>query len=172
MGSHCGPTQPQGFVKKLKAISWESRRHVDTRIKLKLQNDIELNPGPSLAEERKRQRVCRKKKRQEKIVKAMKERVDKMKGKIKLMTWNVQKASIDFPRGCRFVEILRYVQKTSVKIAFFSEIKSREQGILWIKSKKCLAWSFMEEKQQYFLGMIRLKSGKSKGGKTGFQIEL
>ena len=167
-----GLASPRGFVKKLKVISWESRRHVDARIKLKLQNDIELNPGPSIAEERKRQRVCRKKRRQEKIVKAMKERVDKMKGKIKLMTWNVQKASIDFPRGCRIVEILRYVQKTSVKIAFFSEITSREQGILWIKSKKFLGWSFMEEKQQYFLGIIELKSGKSKGAKNGFQIEL
>ena len=121
---------PRGFVKKLKAIAWEFRRHVDTRIKLKLQNEIELNPGPSLAEERKRQRVCRKRKRQEKIVKTTKERVDKMKGKIKLMTWNVQKASIDFPRGCRFVEILRYIQETSVKIVFLSEITSREQVIL------------------------------------------
>ena len=55
-----GLASPSDFVKKLKAISWESRRHVDTRIKLKLQNDIELNPGPSLSEERKRQRVCRK----------------------------------------------------------------------------------------------------------------
>ena len=104
-----GLPSPKGFVKKLKAIAWESRRDVDTRIKLKLQNDIELNPGPSLAEERKRKRVCRKRKGQEKIVKTTKERVDKMKGKIKLITWNVQKASIDFPGGCRFVEILRYI---------------------------------------------------------------
>ena len=44
-----GLASPRGFVKILKAISWESRRHVDTRIKLKLHNDIELNPGPSLA---------------------------------------------------------------------------------------------------------------------------
>ena len=102
----------------------------------------------------------------------MKECVDKMKGKIKFMTWNVQKASINFPRGCRFVEILRCVQKTSIKIAFFSESTSREQGILWIKSQKFLGWSFMEEKQQYFLGMIGLKSGKSKGAKNGFQIGL
>ena len=64
--------------------------------------------------ERKKQRVCRRRKRQEKIVKAMKERVDKMKGKIKLMTCTMQKGSIKFPRGCRFVKILRYVQKTSV----------------------------------------------------------
>ena len=107
----------------------ESRRHIDTRIKLRLQNDIELNPGPSLPEERKRQRVCKRRRRQEKKFKAIKERVDKLKGKIKLITWNVQKASIDFPRGCRFVEILRHVQKTSVRIAIFSEITSREQGI-------------------------------------------
>ena len=52
-----GLASPRGFVKKLKAIPWEYRRHVDTRLKLKLQSDIELNPGPSLAEERKRQRV-------------------------------------------------------------------------------------------------------------------
>ena len=58
-----------------------------------------------------------------------------MKDKIKLMTWNVQKASIDFPRGCRFVEILRYIQKTSVKIVFLSEITSSKQGILSIKSR-------------------------------------
>ena len=74
-------------------------------------------------EERKRQRVCRRRRRQEKIVKAMKERVDKMKGKSKLMTWNVQKASIDFPRGCRFVEILRYVQKT-VKMHSFLNLQA------------------------------------------------
>jgi len=38
-----GLASPRGFVKTLKAISWESKRHADTRIKLKLQNDIELN---------------------------------------------------------------------------------------------------------------------------------
>ena len=107
-----GLASPRGFVKTLKAISWESRRHVDTRRKLKLQNDIELNPEPSLAEERKRKRVYRKRKRQEKIAKTTKERVDNMKGKIKLITWNVQKASVDFPGGCRFVQTLRYIQKT------------------------------------------------------------
>ena len=142
---------PRGFVKNLKAISWESRRHVDTRIKLKLQNDIELNPGPSLAEERKRKRVCRKRKRQEKMVKTTKERVDKMKGKINLMTWNVQKASIDFPRGCRFVEILGYIQKTSVKIVFLSEILSREQGISWIKSRKLFGVVVYGRKTAIFL---------------------
>ena len=131
-----GLASPRGFIKKLKAIPWESRRHEDTRIKAKLQNDIELNPGPSLVEERKRQRACRKRKRQEKIVKTTKEHVDKMKGTIMLMTWNVQKVSIDFPRGYRFVEILRYIQKTSVKIVFLSEIASREQGIVWRKSRE------------------------------------
>jgi len=49
-----GLASPRRFIKRLKVISWESRRHLDTRIKLKLPNDIELNPGPSLAEERKR----------------------------------------------------------------------------------------------------------------------
>ena len=151
MGSNAGLASPRGFVKKLKAISWEFRRHVYTRIKLKLQNDIELNPGPSLAEERKRKRVCRKRKRQEKIVKTMKERVDNMKGKIKLMTWNVQKASIDFRRGCRFVEILRYIQKISVKIAFLSEIASREQGILWIKARKLFGVVVYGRKTAIFL---------------------
>lgn len=110
-----GLASPRGFVKKLKTISWESSEHVDTRIKVKLQHDIELNPGPSLAEERKRQRVCRKRKGQKKIVGATKERVGKMKGKIKLMAWNVQKANIDFPRGCRFVEILKYIFKERIE---------------------------------------------------------
>ena len=59
-----GLASSRGFVKKLKAIFCESRRHVDARIRLELQNDIELNPGPSLTEERKRQRVCRKRRRQ------------------------------------------------------------------------------------------------------------
>ena len=43
-----GLASPRGFVEILKVIFRESKRHVDTRIKLKLQNDIELNPGPSL----------------------------------------------------------------------------------------------------------------------------
>ena len=34
-----GLASPRDFVKILKVISWEFRRHVDTRIKLKLQND-------------------------------------------------------------------------------------------------------------------------------------
>ena len=142
---------PRGFVKKLKAISWEFWRHVDTRIKFKLQNDIELSPGPSIAKQRKRQRICRRRRRQEKIVKAMNGRVDKMKGKIKLMTWNLQKASINFPRGCRFVEILRYVLKTSVKIAFFSEIISREQGILWLKLRQFFGVVIYRRKTAIFL---------------------
>ena len=70
----------RGFVKEL--IYWESRRHVDTRINLKLQSDIQLNPGPSIAEERKKRRVCRKRRRQDKIVKAWKGRAEK----IELMT--------------------------------------------------------------------------------------
>ena len=59
-----------------------------------------------------------------------------MKGKIKLMTWNIQNTKIDFPRGCRFAEILRSIEKSSTKIAFFSEISNREHGIMWIISKK------------------------------------
>ena len=82
----------------------------------------------------------------------MKERVDKMKCKIKLMTWNVQKVSRDFPRGCRFVEILRYIQKTSVKIVFLSEITSREQGILQIKSRNLFGVVLYERKTAIFLG--------------------
>ena len=63
----------------------------------------------------------------------------------------MQKASIDFPRGCRFVEILRYVQKTSVKIIFMSEITSREQGILWIKSRKLFGMVVYGRKTAIFL---------------------
>ena len=74
-----------------------------------------------------------------------------MKGKIKLITWNMQKASIDFPRGCRFVEILRHIQKTSARIVFFSEITSREQGILWIKSNKLCGVVICGRKTAIFL---------------------
>jgi len=95
-----------------------------------------------------------------------------MKGKITLMTWNVQKASTDFPRDCRFVEVLRYIQKKSVKIIFLSEIASREQGILWIKSRKLFGVLIYGRKQQYFFGMIVLKIWKSKGTKNGYQIGL
>ena len=80
-----------------------------------------------------------------------------MKSKTKLTTWNVQKASIDFPRGCRSVEILRYIQKTSVKIVFLSEITSREQGILWINSRK-------------LFGVVVYDQMKCKGAKSGYQI--
>ena len=89
--------------------------------------------------------------RQDKIVKAWKERADKIKGKIKLMAWNVQKANIDFPRGCRFAEILRYIRKTSVKIVFFSEITSGEHGILWIKPKKLFGKVIYGRKTAIFL---------------------
>jgi len=74
-----------------------------------------------------------------------------MKGKITLMTWNVQKASTDFPRDCRFVEVLRYIQKKSVKIIFLSEIASREQGILWIKSRKLFGVLIYGRKTAIFL---------------------
>jgi len=75
-----------------------------------------------------------------------------MKGKIKLMTWNLQKASLNFPRGCRFVEILRCIQKTSVKIVFLSEITSREQGIgLGLKSRKLFGVVVYGRKTAIFL---------------------
>ena len=74
-----------------------------------------------------------------------------MKGTIMLMTWNVQKVSIDFPRGYRFVEILRYIQKTSVRIVFLSEIASREQGILWRKSRELCGVVMYGRKTAIFL---------------------
>ena len=84
----------------------------------------------------------------------------------------MQKASIDFPRGCRFVEIMRNTQKTSVNIAFLYEIISREQSILWIKSRKLFGVVVYGRKQQCFLEMIGLKIGKSKVAKNGYQIRL
>ena len=63
-----GLASPRDFANKLIAISWQSRRQIGIRIKLKLQNDIELNPGQSLVVERKGRRMYRKKRRQGKVV--------------------------------------------------------------------------------------------------------
>ena len=95
-----------------------------------------------------------------------------MKGKIKLMTWNMQNTKIGFPRGCRFAEILRSIEKSSTKIAFFSEISNREHGIMWIISKKLFGVVIYGRKIATFLWMIGQKIGKSKGATDGYQIEL
>ena len=67
------------------------------------------------------------------------------------MTWNVQKAKIDFPKGCRLADILRYIEKTSTKIAFFSETTSREHGIMWKKSKTLFGVVIYGRKTAIFL---------------------
>ena len=100
------------------AISWELRRQIGSRVKLKLQNDIEKNPGPEIEKEMKRRRECQRRKRQEKLRRYMEKRVEMMASKTKVMTWNAQKAYLDYPRSCRFVEMLKYVRKTSAKIVF------------------------------------------------------
>ena len=53
-GATAGLASPRSSVIKLLAISWELRRQIDSRVKLKLQNDIEKNPGPEIKKEKKR----------------------------------------------------------------------------------------------------------------------
>ena len=87
-------------------------------IKLTLRHDIENNPGPEVQQEMKRRRECRRRKRQEKIRRCMDKRVEMMVSETKVVTWNAQKASVDYSRSCRSVEMLKYVRKTSAKIVF------------------------------------------------------
>ena len=135
-GATAGLASPRSSVIKLLAISWELRRQIDSRVKLKLHNDIGKNTGPEIEKVRKRRRECRRRKRQEKIRICMEKRVEMMASKTKVMTWNAQKANLDYPRSGRFVEMLKYVRKTSAKIVFFSEITSKQHGILWIKVRE------------------------------------
>ena len=66
----------------------------------------------------------------------MEKRVAMMASKTKVMTWNAQKANVDYPGSCRFVEMLKNFRKTSAKIVFFSEITSKQSGTLWIKYRE------------------------------------
>ena len=49
-------------------------------------------------------------------------------------TWNVQRASVSFPRRNRFSEILRIVSRSKAEIVFLTELREEKEGIKWIKA--------------------------------------
>ena len=100
-------------------------------------------PGPFTSEtrgyeqkvRRKRERVARRKRRQVKRDAKWRAAFLGKHRNTTVWTWNMQRATVSFPKRNRFTEILRYISKSQAEIVLLSELKEEEPGIKWIKTK-------------------------------------
>ena len=116
-------------LKASQNISNQSKRAVETRIKIQL-STIHPNPGPrNKTEEGKEARRMRRKERRED---KRKKKEEKKSQTIYIATWNVQKMSLGTRNKRKAKAVAEYSTKKGWDAVLLSEVRSERQGTVWL----------------------------------------